>query len=254
MLTFPNGKINIGLFITEKRADGYHNLETIFYPAPVKDVLEIVETEQESSMTITGLPLNNTIADNLVWKAYQLLKDLFPQRVLPIEIHLHKTIPTGAGLGGGSADSAFMLKMLNDYFKLHLSVEELCELALTLGSDCPYFIYNSTQFATGRGDLMQPIPLDLTDFHLQIRYTSVHVSTAKAFQLITPKPASFDLRNLVHIPVMDWKQVVQNDFEEPVFVMHPELADIKQQLYDEGALFASMTGSGSAFFGLFPKH
>ncbi|MBS1774850.1 MAG: 4-(cytidine 5'-diphospho)-2-C-methyl-D-erythritol kinase [Bacteroidetes bacterium] len=254
MLSFPNGKINIGLFITEKRADGYHNLETVFYPAPVKDILEFVETEQEASMTTTGLPLNNQIADNLVWKAYQLLKELFPQRVLPLEIHLHKTIPTGAGLGGGSADSAFMLKMLNDHFRLHLSVEDLCELALKLGSDCPYFIYNSPQFATGRGELMQTLPIDLTDFHLQIKYTSVHVSTAKAFQLIKPKPAPFDLRNLVHLSILEWKQFVFNDFEEPVFMMHPELADMKQQLYDEGALFASMTGSGSAFFGIFPKH
>lgn len=252
MLRFPNCKINLGLYITNRRADGYHDLETVFYPVPVQDVLEVVPS-QEAAIHISGLEVAGNKEDNLVWKAYSILQNKFPAQVPSLDIFINKTIPMGAGLGGGSADGAFMLQLVNDYCKLGLDKATLAEMALQLGSDCPFFIYNEPMFASGRGELLQPVPLSLKGYSLQLICPAVHVSTAAAFKMISPKPAPFDLRRLGALPVEEWKINISNDFESPVFTAHPELADIKKQLYDGGALYASMTGSGSAVYGVFAK-
>lgn len=254
MLHFPNAKINIGLFVTEKRADGYHNLETIFYPVPrLKDALELLPAQENaaSTMRISGKTIEGDVYDNLVWKAFQLIQKKYPEKVTHVQIHLLKSIPMGAGLGGGSADAAFMLRLLNKFFDLNISDEILVQYALELGSDCPFFIYNTPHFAQGRGEELSPIALDLSNYDLQIICPKVHVSTAGAFGKITPKPAPFSLKNLSDLPIEKWKDVVFNDFEKPIFEAHPLLAEMKQKLYEDGAIYASMSGSGSALYGLF---
>lgn len=254
MLHFPNAKINIGLFVTEKRTDGYHNLETVFYPVPrLKDALELLPAQENavSSMRISGKIIEGDVYDNLVWKAYKLIQNKFPDKLSPVQIHLLKSIPMGAGLGGGSADAAFMLRLLNKFFELDLSDSILAQYALELGSDCPFFIYNTPQFAQARGEDLSPIALDLSNYDLQIICPKVHVSTAGAFAKITPKSAPFSLKNLPDLPIEKWKDVVFNDFEKPIFEAYPLLAEIKQKLYDDGAIYASMSGSGSALYGIF---
>ncbi len=251
MLCFPNCKINLGLYITNKRPDGYHDLETVFYPVPVRDVLEVV-TAQETKLHMSGKAVAGNGRDNLVWKAYELLKQDYPQ-IAPLDIYLHKAIPMGAGMGGGSADGAFMLQLINDYSKLGLTKTQLAEYALRLGSDCPFFIYNTPQFARGRGEQMQDVAIDLSGYSIQLICPRVHISTAKAFSMITPKAAPFDLRKLPGLPVSEWRGVISNDFETPIFEQNPVLADIKQQLYDGGAIYAAMSGSGSTVFGIFEK-
>jgi 4-diphosphocytidyl-2-C-methyl-D-erythritol kinase len=269
MICFPNCKINLGLFVTGKRADGYHNLETVFYPiAPrhlspaertdidnryatvLNDVLEIT-LAQETRLHLSGLAVNGNLEDNLVWKAYDLLKVQYGERITPINIHLHKATPMGAGLGGGSADGAYMLRLMNDFFALGLSKEVLAEYSLQLGSDCPFFIYNTPQFATGRGEVMQDVSVDLKGYEIKIVTPGLHVSTRDVFAQINPRTAPFDLRQISTLPVSDWKHHISNDFETTVFAVHPQLAAIKQQLYDEGALYASMSGTGSAVYGIF---
>ena len=262
MLCFPNCKINLGLYVTRKRDDGYHDIETVFYPLSaaalakedlqLNDVLEIVPNTKEG-LHISGLAVQGKDSDNLVRKAHQLLKERFPGKIPALDIYLHKKIPMGAGLGGGSSDGAFMLRLLNDYCHLELDNLQLAEFALQLGSDCPFFIYNTPQFATGRGDQMAEIAVNLSGYSIQVICPGVHVSTAEAFNLITPKPAAYDLRQLHTLPTDQWKGMISNDFETPVFKLHPVLAEIKQQLYDGGALYASMSGSGSAIFGIFSK-
>jgi 4-diphosphocytidyl-2-C-methyl-D-erythritol kinase len=256
LLHFPNAKINIGLFVTEKRNDGFHNIETIFYPIPMlKDALEVLPMidQNESSMRISGKAVEGSVTDNLVWKAFQLIKNKYPDKVSSISIHLLKSIPMGAGLGGGSADGAFMLRLLNKFFQLNLSDTILVQFALELGSDCPFFIYNTPQLAFGRGEILSPISLDLSQYSIQIICPKIHVSTKGAFDKIDPKSAPFDLRNLPNIAIEHWKDVVINDFEKPIFEFHPSLIAIKQKLYLDGALFASMSGSGSALYAIFEK-
>ena len=253
MLTFPNCKINLGLYITEKRTDGYHNLETVFYPVTgLKDALEVVNAP-ESKLHVSGKTVAGPQEQNLAWKAYQLLQKHFPAQVGPVDIYLHKAIPMGAGMGGGSADGAFALRLLNDFFVLDLSDDTLADMALQLGSDCPFFIYNTPQFAAGRGEKMTPVAMDLSDYSLQILCPEIHVSTAAAFGMITPRPAPFDLKQLASLPVSEWKEKISNDFEAPVFTQHPELALLKEQLYEGDAIYASMSGSGSALYGIFEK-
>ncbi len=260
MIRFPNCKINLGLYVTRRREDGYHDIETVFYPlsaiasakAGVHDVLEIVPATS-TAIHLSGLAVAGNHQDNLIWKAYQLLKTQYPEKVPALDIYLHKVIPMGAGLGGGSADGAFMLRLMNDYCKLELTEEQLIPMALQLGSDCPFFILNTPQFASGRGELMSDIALDLSGYSIQLICPKVHVSTGAAFQMITPNPAPFDLRRLHSVPLEQWKNEVNNDFEKPVFHQHPVLADIKEQLYQQGAIYASMSGSGSALYGIFPK-
>jgi 4-diphosphocytidyl-2-C-methyl-D-erythritol kinase len=251
MVCFPGCKINIGLYITNKRADGYHDLETVFYPIALNDVLEITPAEK-TNIYLHGKAIEGDTHNNLVWKAYQLLKQHYLQ-IPDLDIHLMKNIPMGAGMGGGSADGAFMLGLLNDYCQLGISKEELIQYALQLGSDCPFFIENTPQYAMRRGEVMQPVKIDLSGYSIQLICPEVHVSTATAFKSITPKPASFDLRKLPEIPIERWVEYISNDFEEPVFIQYPELAAIKQQLYDAGAIYAAMSGSGSTLYGIFKK-
>lgn len=253
MLTFPNCKINLGLYITARRADGFHDLETVFYPVSLRDALEALPAKNGESMRLSGKVVAGDSKDNLVWKAYKMLQAQFPTTIPALDIYLHKSIPMGAGLGGGSADGAFMLRLLNNQFNLGLTDEYLAELALDLGSDCPFFIYNTPQLASGRGEQMSPVAIDLSGFSMQLICPQVHVSTAQAFKMITPCPAPFNLKDLAQLPVKDWKNAITNDFEAPIFQQHPVLASIKQQLYTGGAVYASMSGSGSAIYGIFHK-
>lgn len=254
MICFPNSKINLGLYITNRRADGYHDLETVFYPLRgLTDALEVVPAAA-TKLVVHGMDIAGDTTQNLVWKAYELMKKRFPAQVPELDIHLLKNLPMGAGMGGGSADGAFMLRLLNDYCRLGLTNEALAEMALQLGSDCPFFIYNTPQFAQGRGEQMTELPmLDLSAYTIQVICPQVHISTKEAFGLITPRKPIFDLRNIQELPLHQWSSYISNDFEAPVFMQHPALAGIKQQLYAQGALYASMTGSGSAIYGIFEK-
>lgn len=253
MICFPNAKINIGLFVTEKRPDGYHNLETIFFPVPICDALEVVSATT-SSISTHGLEVAGDPQQNLVWKAWELLQKDFPEKVSPLNIQLLKKIPMGAGMGGGSADGAFMLDLLNRFFNLGLSQTQLAEYALQLGSDCPFFIYNKPCFAGGRGELLQAIDLTLDQYSIQVICPKVHISTADAFRNIKPQPAAFDLQKINELDIKEWPQHIFNDFEKPVFEAHPELGLIKQQLYAQGALYAAMSGTGSTIYGIFEKN
>lgn len=256
MISFPNGKINLGLYITNRRSDGYHDLETVFYPVTgLQDALEIVAAKgNDTQLHLNGKTVAGNTEQNLVWKAYELMKQRFPAKVPTLDIYLLKNIPMGAGLGGGSADGAFMLKLLNDFCRHELTDSALADMALTLGSDCPFFVYNTPQFAKGRGEQLSPLPLlDLSAYSIQIICPEVHISTKAAFGMITPRKPMFDLRRLPELPVEQWKENISNDFEDPVFMQHPELLNIKKQLYTQGAVYAAMTGSGSALYGIFNK-
>lgn len=252
MICFPNCKINIGLYVTGKRADGYHNIETIFCPIGLNDVLEAVRGAK-TGLTNSGLVITGSNEDNLVMKAYQLLSEKFPDKIPHLKIFLHKVIPSGAGLGGGSADGAFMLRLINDYCQLGLDNNILSEMALQLGSDCPFFIYNRPMFATGRGEQMKEVTLDLSAYSIQLVYAHVPVSTKEAFGMIVPKAATYHLMDIAALPISEWRGTICNDFETPVFNKHTELAIIKEQLYAGGAIYASMSGSGSAVYGIMPK-
>ena len=255
MLTFPNAKINIGLSITEKREDGYHNIESIFYPVQIKDALEIIDTrDTETAISMSGLPVSGGLEQNLVWRAYQLLFQDFPEKLKPLSIYLHKIIPMGAGMGGGSADGSFMLSMLNKHFDLQLTEAKLIEYALQLGSDCPFFIINKPCFAKGRGELLEPLlSLDLSQYTIQVICPAIHVRTATAFTNIKPKASSFNLKNINSLKIAEWKNHISNDFEASVFNSHPALESIKTQLYEQGALYAAMSGTGSTVYGIFKK-
>lgn len=252
MITYPNAKINLGLNIVEKRPDGYHNLETVFYPINIQDALEVTtsESENEYSLTISGTPIEGDPENNLVVKAYKLLKQDFPE-IPGINIHMYKHIPTGAGLGGGSADAAFMIKLLNEKFKLNISVEKMEEYSAKLGADCAFFIQNKPVFASGIGNIFEPIQLSLKGYYLVLVKPDIFVSTKDAFAHIKPKKPTNSLKDIIRMPVETWRAVMKNDFEESVFIKYPEIAAIKDKLYDMGAIYASMSGSGSSVFGIF---
>lgn len=252
MITYPNAKINLGLNIVEKRPDGYHNLETIFYPINLQDALEVtlLEGDKEYELTLSGTPIEGNPEDNLVIKAYRLLKEDYPH-IAPVDIHMYKHIPTGAGLGGGSADAAFMIKLLNDKFKLGLSIEEMENYAARLGADCAFFIQNKPVFASGIGNIFEPIQLSLKGYFLVLIKPDIFVSTKDAFSLITPKMPVQSLKEIVRMPVETWRATMKNDFENSVFKKFPEIAAIKDKLYDMGAIYASMSGSGSSVYGIF---
>jgi 4-diphosphocytidyl-2-C-methyl-D-erythritol kinase len=262
MIVFPNCKINLGLNITSKREDGFHNLETIFFPVMLKDVVEVIEKndtifkEDEAVkkvvFTSTGLVVDGNAANNLCVKAYNLLLSDFTF-LPPIHMHLHKAIPMGAGLGGGSADGAFVLQLLNKKYKLNLSNQQLINYALQLGSDCPFFIINKPCFATGRGEQLEEINLNLDAYKLVLINPNIHINTGWAFSQIIPSVPTISIKDIVQKPIANWKDVLVNDFEEVVAKAHPAIATIKQQLYTAGAAYASMTGSGSTVFGLFAK-
>jgi 4-diphosphocytidyl-2-C-methyl-D-erythritol kinase len=249
MISFPNCKINLGLYVTAKRPDGYHNLETIFFPIPFTDVLEFIPGEHMQFNT-TGLSVPVEPGQNLCLKAYQLLKTKHPS-LPPLHIHLHKVIPMGAGLGGGSADAAFMLSMLNRYFQLGMAETALMDLALQLGSDCPFFIWNKPAFATGRGEMLEPVALHLSGMSIALVNPGIHVSTAQAFAGIRPRDPKIQLKQRILEPVSQWRSWLSNDFEQSVALKYREINFIKDHLYEKGALYASMTGSGSTVYGIF---
>lgn len=238
-----------------KRADGYHDLDTVFYPLPLQDALEIVHNplpKTDVEFSSSGLAVDVAASENICLKAYRLLKKDFPQ--LPrVKMHLHKGIPLGAGLGGGSADGAFTLLLLNKKMALNLPEEQLIKYALQLGSDCPFFVKNTPCHATSRGEKMESLSLDLSAYKFVLVNPGVHVSTAWAFSHITPSAERASLKEAIQLPVVEWKGKITNDFEEPVMSHYPEIARVKETLYDEGAVFAGMTGSGSTVYGLFPK-
>ena len=252
MICFPNAKINLGLHILSKRTDGYHNIETVFYPVNLCDALEIVPApEGKTVFTQTGIPVSGTPEDNLVMKAYCLLKKDFD--IPKITIYLRKKIPFGAGLGGGSSDAAFMIKLLNNYADLKLSLEQMETYAAQIGADCPFFIQNKPVFAEGIGNIFSPLTVSLQNYHLVVVKPSVSVSTKEAYAQVKPQKPVAPLREIISLPVGEWKNNLINDFEPGVFALYPEIAEIKQRLYAEGALYASMSGSGSAVFGIFDK-
>ena len=252
MIQFPNCKINLGLSILAKRADGYHELETVFYPLALHDSLEIIPADtlilNQSGISVPGDP-----AQNLCLKAFHLLKNDFPQ--LPnVQMHLHKNIPMGAGLGGGSSDGTAALMLLNKQFSLGLNDTQLIHYASQLGSDSPFFVYNKACHASGRGEILTPIQLDLSDYQFLLVHPGKHISTAWAFQQLTPHTKTESIQSVISKPIGEWKNNLVNDFEIPVFNAEPTLLQIKEQLYELGALYASMSGSGSSLFGIFPKH
>ena len=253
MITFPNAKINLGLNITEKRPDGYHNLETIFYPIPLEDALEVCTSykgEGKYSLTQSGLPIEGDIEKNLVVKAYKLLQDEGCD-LPPVNIYLHKHIPSGSGLGGGSADAAFMLKLLNGTYNLHLTEERLEKYAACLGADCAFFIRNRPTYAEGIGNIFSPVELSLANWQLVLVKPAVFVSTRDAFARIRPQHPIHNLKDIIQLPIEKWKDYMVNDFEESVFPQFPIIGNIKAELYRMGAVYASMSGSGSSVYGLF---
>lgn len=252
MLVFPNAKINLGLYVTSKRPDGYHNLITCFYPVSWQDALEIVPSDV-ITFTTSGIAIPGNSDDNLCLKAYHLLAKDYD--LPPVHIHLHKNIAMGAGLGGGSSDAAFTIKTLNNLFELHLSTEQQQNYARQLGSDCAFFIENKPVLAVERGDQFLPIQLpDLSNYYILLVYPSVHVSTQLAYSQVKPQMPIYSLeKSLTEQPITTWKDVISNDFEKSVFAVFPLLAEIKQKLYDLGAIYAAMSGSGSTLFGIFEQ-
>jgi 4-diphosphocytidyl-2-C-methyl-D-erythritol kinase len=251
VVVFPNCKINLGLHIVRKRPDGYHDLETVFYPFLLKDALEVVRSEK-FNFQLSGLPVAGTIENNLCVKAYNLLKSDFSE-LPPVSIHLHKAIPMGAGVGGGSADGAFMLTLLNNKFRLNLSEEQLISYALKLGSDCPFFIINKPCFASGRGENLTPVPLDLSSYKIVLINPGIHVSTKEAFSKLTPSIPNKSILDVIKQPIINCKEELKNDFEETVFELFPAIQMVKKRLYEKGAIYAAMTGSGSSVFGIFDQ-
>ena len=258
MITFPIAKINLGLNVVEKRPDGYHNLETVFYPVPLTDALEVqvmaegFPSEYDCDLKVSNITIDGDEQRNLVVRAYQLLKQDFP--TLPrIHTHLWKGIPTQAGMGGGSSDCAYMLLLLNQMFQLGLTNEQLIPYAAKLGADCAFFILSRPCYAEGIGEKLQPIDLSLSGYHIAVVRPNIPVPTKEAFSRIHPHYPTQNCREVVTQPVETWRETLVNDFEESVFALHPEIGAIKQQLYDMGATYAAMSGSGSALFGLFKE-
>jgi 4-diphosphocytidyl-2-C-methyl-D-erythritol kinase len=252
MIKFPPCKINLGLHVVEKRNDGFHNIETMFYPLPLTDAIEIVPaTDGITQFTSSGNDIPPDGKNNLCERAYEIVREKYD--LPPVKIHLHKNIPTGAGLGGGSSDAAFTLLILNEMFDLELSKKQLLLFATTLGSDCAFFIYNEPCFATGRGEILQPRPLSLHPYHILLVKPDIHVNTAIAYSGITPTKPSVSLNDVFKLSVKSWKDILVNDFEKTVFLKFPEIASIKDKLYSLGADYACMSGSGAAVFGLFER-
>ncbi|MCZ4244910.1 4-(cytidine 5'-diphospho)-2-C-methyl-D-erythritol kinase [Pedobacter punctiformis] len=248
MLSFPNAKINLGLNITSKREDGYHNLETVFYPIGVKDAVEITDAA-ETTCIIKGIEIPGNTTDNICLKAFELLRRDF--EIPHQQITLLKNIPVGAGLGGGSADAAFLIKLVNDKFKLGLSVEQMQAYCRQLGADCAFFIENKPVYAFGKGDEFEKLEVDLSSYYLVLVKPPVHVSTADAYAGINAQKPLQSLKEIIHLPPTTWKYKVTNDFEQSVFDQYPQIRQIKTSLYDAGATFALMSGSGSSVFALF---
>ena len=259
MITFPIAKINLGLNVVEKRPDGYHNLQTVFYPIPIKDALEVVPmtegfpSDVDCDLKITNIPIEGDEQRNLVVRAYQLLKHDCP--TLPrIHTHLWKGIPTQAGMGGGSSDCAYMIRLLNSMFRLQLTDEQMISYAIRLGADCPFFILSTPCYAEGIGEQLQPVSLNLSGWHIGVVRPNIPVPTKEAFSRIRPHYPLKNCREVVSQPVETWREELVNDFEDSVFALHPEIGAVKEKLYNMGATYAAMSGSGSALFGLFKEH
>ena len=256
MTLYPPAKINIGLSIIEKRLDGFHNIETVFYPISLCDTLDIevvgVDADVKLDFNCEGIKLpDNNLSDNLCCKAYHILD---ADHHLPsTSIRLRKAIPIGAGLGGGSSDAAYTLQALNDLFQLRIPDEKLIEYASRLGSDCAFFLHNSPAFGTGKGDVLEPLHLSLADYHILLVKPSVFVSTADAYSSVTPQKTQHHLPELLQAPVYEWRHTVFNDFEKSVFKKYPQIGRIKDVLYQEGAVYAAMSGSGSSVYGIFDE-
>ncbi|GAB4297879.1 MAG: 4-(cytidine 5'-diphospho)-2-C-methyl-D-erythritol kinase [Marinilabiliales bacterium] len=248
MICFPNAKINIGLNVTGKRTDGYHNIKSVFYPVPLCDALEIVESGK-FDFEQSGIELDCNPEQNIVVKAFNLFQKEY--KIPDVKIFLHKAIPFGAGLGGGSSDAAFLLKMLNDFFNLKLNNDKLVDMASRLGSDCAFFIENKPAFASQRGDSFEFIDLDLKGYYIKIIFPGFSINTTEAYKNIKPSKTSFSKDTLLRLSIKEWKDHIKNDFEDYAFKKYPELQIIKTTLYGEGAVYVSMTGSGSAIYGLF---
>jgi len=252
MILFPNAKINLGLHVLSKREDNFHNLETLMHPVGLCDVLEFLPSkETETRLRISGIPVSGEKEDNLVYKAYILLRDEY--KLPHLNIHLHKIIPTGAGLGGGSSDAAFMLNGLNTFFDLNINKSELQDYAAELGSDCSFFIENKPAVATGRGEILKPSPDFIKDYKLMLFFPGFPVSTKEAYDGITPMSERMNLSLILENGIPNWKDTLKNDFEHTVFEKYPFIGELKNELYLKGAVYASMSGSGSAVFGLFEK-
>ncbi|MCX8480367.1 MAG: 4-(cytidine 5'-diphospho)-2-C-methyl-D-erythritol kinase [Sediminibacterium sp.] len=256
MISYPNCKINLGLQIHDKRADGFHNIETIFLPITIYDIIEFIPQKKKDinnvTCSVTGINIDSTIENNLCVKAYNLLKKTNPT-LPPIQLHIHKIIPIGAGLGGGSADAACMLKELNNFFELKLSNVQLQSLALELGSDCPFFIENKPVFATGRGEVFTEIKLDLSNYAIIILFPNIAISTKWAFDNVQIKKPTSSLLEEIKKPMELWKHTIYNDFEESIFKEYPILQALKNQFYESNAVYASLSGTGSVVYGIFKK-
>ena len=262
MITFPIAKINLGLNVVERRPDGYHNLQTVFYPVPLKDAIEVMPMDEgfpsdvDCDLKVTNISIDGDEQRNLVVRAYQMLKQDFP--ALPrVHVHLWKGIPTQAGMGGGSSDCGFMISLINRMFDLGLSEGQMIQYAARLGADCAFFILSRPCYAEGIGERLEPIALDLNGWYIGVVRPDIPVPTKEAFSRIHPHFPAKNCREVVMQPVETWRKDLVNDFEESVFALHPEIGDIKNRLYDMGATYAAMTGSGSALFGLFkekPEH
>lgn len=253
MICFPNAKINLGLNVVSKRDDGYHNIETVFYPIALKDALEVLpsQTNEAYTLFLSGIDVGSNSEDNLVIKALNLMR---VERYIPnIDIHLLKTIPSGAGLGGGSSDGAFMLKLLNETFSLGYNNYELHQFAVKLGADCAFFLKNRPVFASGIGEQLEDIELQLEQYYMVVVKPNIFVSTKDAYSEIVPKQPEVSLKEIIKLPIEEWRNYMQNDFEISVFKKHPAIAEIKQTLYDNGALYASMSGSGTSVYGFFEE-
>ena len=257
MTLYPPAKINIGLLIVEKRSDGFHNIETVFYPIPLCDKLTVEPADNSSAEKLNfvcdgiELPAGSDLNENLCCKAYRMLDADYC--LPPVTIHLHKAIPVGAGLGGGSSDAAHTLLALNRLFQLGISGEQLSQYASRLGSDCAFFLLGSPAFGMGKGDVLEPLSLTLDRYHISLVKPPVFVSTADAYSSVTPRKAQHHLPDLLQAPVSEWRHTVFNDFETSVFKKYPEIENIKENLYREGALYAAMSGSGSTVYGIFDK-
>ncbi|HVA98861.1 MAG TPA: 4-(cytidine 5'-diphospho)-2-C-methyl-D-erythritol kinase [Bacteroidia bacterium] len=256
MIVFPNAKINIGLNIIEKRSDGFHNIESIFYPIGLCDILEVVKNnlpsgESKINFSSSGILIPGNTQENLCVKAFYLLDKIYT--LSSVNVHLHKIIPIGAGLGGGSSDAVFLMKALNELFDLKISEKEMQQFATQLGSDCSFFVKNEPVFAEQKGEVHTDISLDLSNFYCVLVYPKIHINTAFAYSETIPKKNIFELRKEILNPVKEWKKNIFNDFESSVFKNHTEIKSIKEKLYELGASYVSMSGSGSAVYGIFEK-
>jgi len=251
MIRFSNCKINIGLQVINRRSDGFHNIQTVFYPVKfLSDAVEIIGTNSDTDQYfLTGMNIDEPISGNLCHKAIQLLRKDF--RFPSVELHLHKMVPMGAGLGGGSADASATLMLVNEFFNLKIERERLWSYASQLGSDCAFFLHQLPQLGEGRGNKLKSIDLDLSNKKLLIVKPDIHISTAQAYRNIIPNPNRESLENITSLPLGEWKDVVVNDFETTIFKAYPEIARLKRQLYEAGAVYAQMSGSGAACFGIF---